>query len=140
MTAEKDLYTIYLRWVICDPKERYPETLDKFLEEYQLTRNDLDEYEARPTYYSDVEREIRNWGISKLPEVMRKACKDATSDKANSGSIRAFKELLEESKSKVNNINFFSINPSDEQYKKILGRESKRINDNSHIIDITPLP
>ncbi len=137
MTAEKDLYITYLKWIISDPKERYPQSLEDFLDKYELTREDLEGFENRPNYYADIEREIKNWGISKLPEVIRKAFKDATSDKASSGSIRAFKELLEDSKNKVNNINFFAINPSDEQYRKILGRESKRLSQ-SRIIDIDP--
>lgn len=118
-------YLTYIRWVISDPRNRYPETLDGFLKEYELTTDDLTAYESKPTYYQDIEREVRNWGISKLPEVMRGAYESAKSGKP--AAVRAFKEMLEESKSKGNTINVFAINPTPDQYQRILTREQKRL-------------
>ena len=118
-------YLTYIRWVISDPRNRYPETLDGFLKEYELTTDDLTAYESKPTYYQDIEREVRNWGISKLPEVMRGAYEQAKTGK--SAAVRAFKEMLEESKAKGNTINVFAINPTPDQYQKILSREQKRL-------------
>lgn len=120
-----DYYLTYLRWTICDPKERYPKLLKDFIEYYKITDDIIQEFELRPSYYQDLDREIRNWGISKLPEVMRGAYEAAKSGKAS--SVRAFKELLEESKGKGNTINVFSINPTADQYQKILNRETKRL-------------
>lgn len=130
-----DHYLTYIRWLISDPKERYPKTIPAFLAEYNLTDADLVEYESKATYYQDLEREIRNWGISKLPEVMRGAYNAAKDGKAS--SVRAFKELLEESKNKGNTINVFAINPTEQQYQKILDRETRRLAPIS-VIDVTP--
>ena len=120
-----DHYLTYIRWVISDPRNRYPETLDGFLKEYKLELSNLSEYETKPSYYQDIEREVRNWGISKLPEVMRGAYESAKSGKP--AAVRAFKEMLEESKAKSNTINFFAINPTNEQYQRIINREQKRM-------------
>lgn len=119
-------YLTYIRWVISDPRNRAPETLDGFLKEYNLDIKDLTAYESKPTYYQDIEREVRNWGISKLPEVMRGAYESAKSGKPS--AVRAFKEMLEESKGKGSTINVFAINPTPDQYQRILEREQKRIN------------
>jgi hypothetical protein len=136
MNESKDNhYLTYIRWLISDPRERYPKTIPEFLTTYNLTNEDLTEYENKATYYQDLEREIKNWGISKLPEVMRGAYNAAKDGKAS--SVRAFKELLEDSKTKGNTINVFAINPTAQQYQKILDRENKRLAPTT-FIDVTP--
>jgi hypothetical protein len=56
---------------------------------------------------------------------MRGAYESAKSGKP--AAVRAFKEMLEESKSKGNTINVFAINPTPDQYQRILTREQKRL-------------
>lgn len=136
MKEEKDYYITYLRWYISDPDERYPKSMEDFLSTYELTMKDLSDFEARPTFYDDLEREIKNWGISKLPEILREAFKQAKGT-GRASAINAFKSLLEDNKNKNNTVNIFAINPSPEQYQRILNRENKRLGD-GNVIDITP--
>lgn len=128
MSNPNEVYIQYIRWLIADPKERFHKTLSEFMDHHDLSNADIEEFENKPTYVQDFEREIKNWGLSKLPEVIREAHKQALTGRA--ASIRAFKDLLEDNKNKGNTVNFFSINPTPEQYQKILSRENNRITEN----------
>lgn len=120
-----DIYLAYLRWYITDAEKRIPRKINDFCDHYGITLSDIRGFEDRPTYYDDMLREIRNYGVSQLPGVVHKAIEQAKTGKAN--SIRALKELLEPPKKENNNTFVFAINPNPTQYSKIVEREQRRI-------------
>lgn len=121
-----DNYTKYVRWFCTPLVERNPKTIEELMEVLSISGEDLIEYSERPSFYEDLKREARNWGYSKMPELIHIAYKTAK-EGGKPLAMKVFKELLEEDRSNGGNINIININPNSTQYTQIVEREARRL-------------
>jgi hypothetical protein len=117
-------YQLYLRWLITPETDRAQKTQKDLIEYYNMSLEDIMSFETHPTFYQDLEREAKNWGIQKLPKIIQEAFKAAATGKP--AAVRAFKELIQDSKKDGVTLNF-SINPSEDQWARIVEREQRKL-------------
>jgi hypothetical protein len=132
-----DNYTKYVRWFCTPLTERNPKTLEELMSVLSISSSDLIEFTERPSFYEDLKREARNWGYSKLPELIHLAYKTAK-DGGKPIAIKIFKELLEEEKGGGGNINIINISPNSTQYTQIVEREARRLG--KVVSEVAPSP
>ena len=124
----KDKYILFIKHLITPTEKRKEteKTTEQFCEYYGITPEDIAEIEGNPNFYQDLEKETRNWGVQQLPTIIQKAFTEA-SRTGKPAAVRAFKELITENKN-AGGVNLsFTINPSDEQWARIVERERRKI-------------
>lgn len=118
-----DKYLLYLRWLITPVADRKSKekTVADFCEYYEITPEEVVEFETAPNFYSDLEREARNWGIQKLPTIIQKAFEEA-SRTGKPAAVRAFKELISPEKMTRGSLLIFQLT-----HQMTSGLESLRV-------------
>lgn len=135
---ETTIYNIFIKWYTMPKESREPRTLKEFCDQFEITKEDISEFMQRDTYYDDLMKEGKNWGKSKLPEMLHILYEDFKENKKPI-TAQAFKQLLEVDKEqKTNNINVFNI--SDQQYRQIVQREARLSEESSTKPPIELLP
>lgn len=120
-----DNYSKYVKWFCTPQNERNPKTLEELMSLLEISQDELLGYTERPSFYEDLKRESRNWGFSKMPELIHIAYKTAK-EGGKPLALKVFKEMLEDDKGAGGNINIINISPESTQYKQIVEREARR--------------
>jgi len=124
-------YNFFIRWFTTPPNERIPATKDEFYTTLNINDEIVSEYQTRDTYYDDLYKEARNWGRSKIPELLQLLYSEFKKTK-KPAVLETYKKLLEvDKKENGQSITFNVLNPTDDQYRQILTRETKFIESRS---------
>lgn len=130
-TPHPNAYNFFIRWYTTPPNERIPATAQEFYSAMNITDEIVAEYQTRDTYYDDLYKEARNWGRSKIPELLQLLYAEFKKSK-KPAVLETYKKLLEVDKKEGGiNITLNTLNPTDEQYRQILARETKFIESSS---------
>lgn len=125
-------YHTFITWYAIPESQRDPKSIDDFCTRLSITKADVVEYSQRETFYDDLYKAAQDWGKSKVPELLHLLYKEYK-DKKNPSHLKMFKELLELNKENKNIINFNNFNPSDEQYRQIVAREARLLEERSAV-------
>lgn len=118
-----DVYTIFIKWFAMPKETREPKTMAEFCSQYNITKSDISAFTTKDSYYEDLVKEAKNWGKSKLPEMLHILYNDFKESK-KAITAQTFKQLLElDKEQKPLNINVFNL--PEQQYRQIVAREAK---------------
>jgi hypothetical protein len=122
--TQEQKYKMYIKWYCQDPDARPPK--DTFKKKYNIDEEDILSFEIKDTFPNDVDKEIRNWAKSKLPELLHlsyKRIKDLSNNKKLE-ELKLFKELTSEPEKKdnANVFNFNMLGISDDKFQKMQKR------------------
>jgi hypothetical protein len=123
-----DIYPIFIKWFAMPAESRDPRTIPEFAEKMQIPLSLIAEFNNKETFSDDLYRAAKEWGKSKIPELLHTLYR-RYKERQNPSDLKMYKELLELDKQDksgpVINVNLF--NPSDDQYRQIIARESKSL-------------
>jgi len=127
IVPHQNAYNFFIRWFTTPPNERIPASKDQFYTTIGINDDIVAEYQSRDTYYDDIYKEARNWGRSKIPQLLHMLYEEFKQTK-KPAILETYKKLLEvDKKEGGSTFNFNTFNPSDEQYRQILAREAKSL-------------
>lgn len=124
-----EIYPIFIKWYSMPPETRDPRNIPEFSEKMNISLAQIAEFTNKDTFSEDLFKAAKEWGKSKIPELLHMLYRKYK-EKQNPNDLRMYKELLEldkNDKTVGNTINFNVFNPTDEQYKQIIARESRSL-------------
>lgn len=129
MDDKEKIYPVYVKWYATAPSRRTPLTFDEFCEKYNVTKGDIVDFMARPTFALDLSDEAMSWAKSKTPELLA-ILYEQYKLKKNPQDLKLWLEYTsQDKKSKEPQGNTYNINlfnPSDDQRKQIVERLARR--------------
>lgn len=126
---KEQIYNTFLFWFSLPPKHRKPQTFQEFADFYKISLSDIAEFQERDTFGEGLYKAAQKWGKSKVPELLHIAFERAKSS-GKPSDVESFTRLITLDKDEKKNGNTYNLNvfnPSDEQYRQILERESSRV-------------
>ncbi len=126
---KQQTYSVFVKWFAMPKETRYPATEEEFCTLAKISKQDLAEFANRDTFYDDLVKEAKNWGKTKLPEMLHMLYNDFKENK-KPVVAQTFKSLLElDKEQKPLNINVFNL--PEQQYRQIVAREAKLLETSS---------
>ena len=122
------IYSAFCKWYVLPIETRSPKTIPEFAEKMEIPLPQIVEFTDRDTFSQDILIKAKEWGKSKIPELLNDLYK-RYKEKHNPNDLRMYKELLELDKEVKTGptINFTVFSPSDDQYRQIIARESRSL-------------
>jgi len=128
-------YLLFVKWMALPletkEKNNLPLNNKQFMDKYNISYNELQEFVDAETFSEDLERETIRWGKRQLPEILHSVYKKFLETKKPEHA-RLFKDLLNASKveekekanSNINQFNFFNVD--EEKRREITERMARR--------------
>lgn len=126
--TQDEVYPIFIKWYAMPIETRDPQTIPQFAEKMLIPLSAIAEFTNRETFSEDIYKAAKEWGKSKIPELLHMLYRKYK-ERQNPNDLKMYKELLELDKGEKNGpiINLAIFNPSDDQYRQIIARESKSL-------------
>ncbi len=124
----EEVYPIFLKWYAMPATQRTPRTIPEFCEHLDIDPSVISNFQDKESFTEDLYRAARDWGKSKIPELLH-LLYSRYKERFNVNDLRMYKELIELDKEKNSgpSININVFNPSDDQYRQIIARESRSL-------------
>lgn len=127
--TETDPYTLFLYWRTRPLSEHKIKTVEEFCEHFSITKEQIKEFQRRPTFTEDLQKETVNWFKKQAPKVLHILIQKIEQAQ-NTNDIKKYAEIFDiftKEKDKGNTNTFNIINISQDKFKKIAQREAKLI-------------
>jgi hypothetical protein len=123
-----DPYKAYLKWLVTPEEKRRPRTLESFMEDNDLTRDEIEYFREQESFEADVAVATYKWAKDQAPDMLKKLYDTAMST-GKADLIKAYLDIIKtqekEDGSKLEDI--ISITKfSDAQRQQIIDRISGR--------------
>jgi hypothetical protein len=142
MKPDDRKYKKFVRWYATSSK-RNQEELDEFCEKNEIMKDEIQEWMFSNSFNDDIFDEAVNYAKSKTPMIL-KTLIDKYEQTKEPAYLRHIKDFMALNKKDTppqgNNYQFNFLNPTDEQYRQILERETRILNIGSAEEPIKLLP